>query len=50
LIVSNGICESRSDPSVYTGLSGIALLLKKLGKEDDAIELLEKAKMLSSKK
>ena len=50
LIVSNGIRESRSDPSVYTGLSGIALLLKKLGKEDDAIELLEKAKMLSSKK
>lgn len=44
IVKEEGIKASCGDPSVYTGLSGIALLFQKLGMDQAALELLERAK------
>ena len=49
-ILDDGISASQDDPSIYTGLSGIALTMIKLGQTDLAISLLEQAKEMEHKK
>ena len=49
-ILETGIKESRGDISVYTGISGIAFLLAKVGQKEHAIQLLEDAIRLKSRK
>ena len=49
-ILDDGISASERDPSIYTGISGIALTLHKIGQKDLAISLLEKAKKMEHKK
>lgn len=50
IVKKDGIKASGGDPSVYTGLSGIALLFQKLGLVEDAIDLLERSKKKSLEK
>ena len=49
-ILDEGIAASKNDPSVYTGLSGIAVTVHKLGQPELAISLLEQAKTMDQKK
>ena len=49
-ILNEGITASKTDPSIYTGISGIALVVNKLGQNDLAISLLKEAKKMNQKK
>ena len=44
------LSASQDDPSIYTGLSGIALIMHKMGEDELAISLLEEAKAIKDTK
>ena len=47
-VLKYGVKASQNDSSVYTGLSGIALMLHKVGQSETAKNVLEKAKLCVS--
>ena len=49
-VLKHGIKASHNDSSVYTGLSGIALMFHKIGQTEQALKVLEKSKALSVSK
>ena len=49
-VLKHGIESSKKDPSFYTGLAGIALMLDKVGYKDQALKLIEKSKNVPIRK